>query len=105
MDAERAHVANLAERFRAGASAIGLNTGASTTQIVPIILGAPEAALAVSGRLRQAGLWATSIRPPTVPPGTARLRVAFTAAHEGTDIDRLLDALSTEHAPRRVRAM
>ena len=105
MDAERAHVANLAERFRAGASAIGLNTGASTTQIVPIVLGAPEAALAMSGRLRQAGLWATSIRPPTVPPGTARLRVAFTAAHEVTDIDRLLDALSTEHAPRRVRAM
>jgi len=105
MDAERAHVANLAERFRAGASAIGLNTGASTTQIVPIVLGAPEAALAMSGRLRQAGLWATSIRPPTVPPGTARLRVAFTAAHQVTDIDRLLDALSTEHAPRRVRAM
>jgi len=105
LDAERTHVANLAERFRAGASAIGLNTGASTTQIVPIILGAPEAALAMSGRLRQAGLWATSIRPPTVPPGTARLRLAFTAAHQESDIDRLLDALSTEHAPRRVRAM
>ena len=105
MDAERAHVANLAERFRAGASALGLNTGASSTQIVPIVLGAPEAASAMSGRLRQAGLWATSIRPPTVPSGTARLRLAFTAAHEVTDIDRLLDALSTEHAPRRVRAM
>ncbi|MEX1060189.1 MAG: 8-amino-7-oxononanoate synthase [Methyloceanibacter sp.] len=105
MDAERAYVANLSERFRAGASAIGLYTGASTTQIVPVILGSPEAAIAMSGRLRQAGLWVTSIRPPTVPPGTARLRVAFTAAHEVTDIDRLLDALSTEHAPRRVRAM
>ena len=49
LDAERAHVASLAQRFRAGASAIGLNTGASTTQIVPIILGSPEAALAMSG--------------------------------------------------------
>ena len=105
LDAERTHVANLAERFRAGASAIGLNTGASTTQIVPIILGSPEAALAMSGRLRQAGLWVASIRPPTVPPGTARLRLAFTAAHQESDIDRLLDAFSTEHAPRRVRAM
>jgi 8-amino-7-oxononanoate synthase len=105
MDAERAHVANLAERFRAGAVAIGLNTGASTTQIVPLILGAPEAALAISGRLRQAGLWATSIRPPTVPPGTARLRLAFTAAHQESDIDRLLEALATEDAPRRARAM
>lgn len=105
LDAERTHVANLSERFRAGASAIGLYTGASTTQIVPVILGSPEAAIAMSGRLRQAGLWATSIRPPTVPPGTARLRLAFTAAHQVADIDRLLDALSTEHAPRRVRAM
>jgi 8-amino-7-oxononanoate synthase len=105
LDAERTHVANLAERFRAGASAIGLNTGASTTQIVPVILGSPEAALAMSGRLRQAGLWANSIRPPTVPPGTARLRLAFTAAHQESDIDRLLDALSTEHAPRQARAI
>jgi 8-amino-7-oxononanoate synthase len=105
LDAERTHVADLAERFRAGASAIGLNTGASTTQIVPVILGSPEAAIAMSGHLRQAGLWVTSIRPPTVPPGTARLRLAFTAAHQESDIDRLLDALSTEHAPRRIRAM
>ena len=96
MDAERAHVASLAERFRAGAGAAGLDTGASTTQIVPIVVGTPEAALAMSGRLRQAGLWASSIRPPTVPPGTARLRLAFTAAHQETDVDRLLDVLAAE---------
>jgi len=105
MNAERAQVASLAERFRAGADAAGLNTGASTTQIVPVILGSAEAALAMSGRLRQAGLWVTSIRPPTVPAGTARLRLAFTAAHHESDIDRLLDVLSTEDAPRRARAM
>ncbi|MGH6832971.1 MAG: aminotransferase class I/II-fold pyridoxal phosphate-dependent enzyme, partial [Methyloceanibacter sp.] len=105
MDAERDCVAKLAQRFRTGASAIGLNTGGSSTQIVPVILGSPEAALAMSGRLRQAGLWANSIRPPTVPPGTARLRLAFTAAHQESDIDRLLDALSTERAPRQARAI
>ncbi len=105
MDAERAHVASLAERFRAGAGAAGLDTGASTTQIVPIVVGTPEAALAMSGRLRQAGLWASSIRPPTVPPGTARLRLAFTAAHQETDVDRLLDVLAAERAPRRARAI
>jgi 8-amino-7-oxononanoate synthase len=105
MSAERDQVARLAERFRAGAQAAGLNTGASTTQIVPVILGSTEAALAMSARLRQAGFWATSIRPPTVPVGTARLRLAFTASHHESDIDRLLDVLSAEDAPRRARAM
>jgi 8-amino-7-oxononanoate synthase len=105
MTVERARVASLAERFRAGAEAAGLDAGASTTQIVPVILGSAETALAVSLRLRQAGLWVTSIRPPTVPAGTARLRLAFTAAHHESDIDRLLDVLSTADAPRRARAM
>ncbi len=105
MNAERAHVANLAERFRAGASAIGLDTGVSVTQIVPLILGTPGAAIAMSERLKRSGLWATSIRPPTVPAGTARLRLAFTAAHEDGDVDRLLDVLTGEGAPNRARAM
>jgi 8-amino-7-oxononanoate synthase len=105
MDEERAYVARLAERFRAGASAIGLDTGASTTQIVPVILGSPEAAIAMGERLKRAGLWASAIRPPTVPIGTARLRLAFTAAHEDPDIDRLLDVLAKEDARRPASAM
>ena len=105
MDAERARVASLAMRFRAGASAINLDTGASTTQIVPVILGSPEAAVAMSGRLRQTGFWAVAIRPPTVPGGTARLRLAFTAAHQESDIDRLLEVLDEEDTPRRASAM
>ena len=80
-------------------------SAASTTQIVPIILGSADAALAMSGRLRDAGLWASSIRPPTVPPNTARLRLAVTAAHQESDIDRLLDVLAGAHVPRRARAM
>jgi 8-amino-7-oxononanoate synthase len=105
MDAERAHVAGLAKRFRDGARAIDLSTGASTTQIVPIVLGSPEAALEMSGRLREAGFWAVAIRPPTVPVGTARLRLAFTAVHEEAEVDRLLDVLAEEDVPRRTRAM
>lgn len=105
MNDARAHVASLAERFRAGVKALGLSTGASTTQIVPVVLGAPDAALAMSARLRQAGFWATAIRPPTVPANTARLRLAFTAAHQECDIDQLLQVLSTEDAPRRARAV
>jgi 8-amino-7-oxononanoate synthase len=105
MSAERAQVAALAETFRAGAKSLGLDTGASSTQIVPVILGSPEAALAASARLREAGLWVSCIRPPTVPAGTARLRVAFTAAHEVADVERLLDVLAAKSAPRKARAV
>jgi 8-amino-7-oxononanoate synthase len=99
MDRERAHVASLAERFRSGANAIGLDTGASATQIVPVMLGSPEAAIAMSERLKQAGLWASAIRPPTVPAGTARLRIAFTAAHQESDLARLLQELAAARTP------
>jgi len=104
MDRERAHVASLAARFREGANALGLDTGGSSTQIVPVIVGTPEAALSMSGELRRAGLWAAAIRPPTVPNGTARLRLAFTAAHEDSDIDRLLDIFQAQEPPRRATA-
>ncbi len=100
LDAERAHVASLAERFRAGARALGFDTGPSTTQIVPLMAGTNHAALVLSKRLREAGFFATAIRPPTVPAGTARLRLAFTAAHTETDINALLNALDDQALPR-----
>lgn len=94
MDADRSHVARLAARFRAGAQALGHDTGASATQIVPVIVGSPQAALALSERLREAGFWATAIRPPTVPKGAARVRLAFTRAHSENDVDRLLEVMA-----------
>jgi 8-amino-7-oxononanoate synthase len=97
---ERIHVARLAARFRQGAQAHGHATGASTTQIVPVIVGSADAALALSAKLREAGFWATAIRPPTVPQGTARVRFAFTAAHDEADVDRLLDVLGGVAAPQ-----
>ena len=93
LDAERAHVARLAARFRQGAKALGFATGESTTQIVPLIVGDNHSAISLSRALRESGSYATAIRPPTVPAGTARLRFAFTAAHLESDIDSLLDAL------------
>jgi 8-amino-7-oxononanoate synthase len=59
----------------------------------------------MSLRLREAGIWATSIRPPTVPPGTARLRLAFTAAHGEADVDRLLDVLAKGDTRPRAEAV
>jgi 8-amino-7-oxononanoate synthase len=104
LDAERAHVASLAKRFRLGARVLGYDTGASTTQIVPLIAGSNHAALSLSKRLRDAGIFATAIRPPTVPAGTARLRLAFTAAHTEADIEGLLTALDDRALPRSATA-
>ena len=104
MDEARAHVANMATRFRAGAQKLGFNTGASATQIVPLIVGTADAALSLSAELREAGFWATAIRPPTVPQGTARVRLAFTAAHDDADIDRLLEVLSDCGASKAAKA-
>jgi 8-amino-7-oxononanoate synthase len=104
LDSERTHVAGLAERFRHGARALGFDTGASTTQIVPLIAGSNQAALTLSKRLRDAGYFATAIRPPTVPEGTARLRLAFTAAHTEEDIDGLLNALDDRALVRSATA-
>ena len=65
----------------------------SDTPIQPLILGSNETALAVSAQLEAQGLWVPAIRPPTVPRGTARLRIALSAAHSIDDVDRLADHL------------
>jgi 8-amino-7-oxononanoate synthase len=62
--------------------------------IVPLIVGTPERALAASARLAERGFLVTAIRPPTVPDGTARLRMAFSAAHRDADIAALADAVA-----------
>jgi 8-amino-7-oxononanoate synthase len=65
----------------------------SDTPIQPIVIGDNGAALARMARLWERGLWVPAIRPPTVPAGTARLRVTLSAAHTDEDVDRLIDAL------------
>jgi 8-amino-7-oxononanoate synthase len=65
----------------------------SATAIQPLVVGSAEAALALMAQLREQGLWVPAIRPPTVPEGTARLRIALSAAHEAADVQRLLQAL------------
>lgn len=65
----------------------------STSAIQPLIVGDNARALRLAARLREQGCWATAIRPPTVPVGSARLRLTLSAAHESADIDRLLEVL------------
>lgn len=93
MDAERAHVAGLAATFRREARTLGYDVGSSQSQIVPLIIGEADAALGLAARLAAAHIWVSAIRPPTVPKGTARLRIAFSAAHSQDDLERLLGAL------------
>jgi 8-amino-7-oxononanoate synthase len=93
-DGRREKLQALIARFRQGAAHLGLPLLESSTAIQPIVLGDAGRALQASDALEQAGCLVTAIRPPTVPPGKARLRVTLSAAHEEKDIDRLLDALA-----------
>ena len=71
----------------------GRALGPSTTQIVPVMVGDNEAALALAESTRDAGVLTVAIRPPTVPPGTARLRLSVTLAHTDADLARAAEAL------------
>ena len=93
MDAERAKLARMGDGVRQGLRSAGVDVGASTTHIVPAIVGDAERALALSAQLEQAGIIAAAIRPPTVPPGSSRLRLALRAGHDAGDIDTLLMTL------------
>lgn len=81
-------------RFRAAAAELGLPLLDSRTAIQPLMLGDSARALAVSEALAARGILGVAIRPPTVPAGSARLRLTLTAAHSETQVDQLLDALA-----------
>lgn len=92
--AQRQHKLNaLIAQFRAGAKAQNLAVTASESAIQPLIVGENSRTLELAAQLRARGCWVTAIRPPTVPPGTARLRLTLTAAHEPEDIEQLLEIL------------
>lgn len=90
----REHLNALITRFREGAQAIGLQLMDSATPIQPILIGDSARALQLSQLLRERGLLVTAIRPPTVPAGSARLRVTLSAAHSLAQLELLLEALA-----------
>ena len=89
-----AHIA----RFREGCRQLDIPLSASQTSIQPLILGDAARAVAVSRALFERGYWVAAIRPPTVPPGTSRLRITLTAAHSEADVDGLLASLASSLA-------
>jgi 8-amino-7-oxononanoate synthase len=88
------HLNALIERFREGATKLGLRVSASITPIQPLLVGDARQAAAISDELFGKGIYISAIRPPTVPRHTARLRISLTAAHTEAQVDHLLSALS-----------
>ena len=100
----RTHLQALIAQLREGVQAIcaahperGWKLLPSDTAIQPLIIGSNEAAMNLMKQLWAEGIWAPAIRPPTVPAGTARLRIALSAGHTHQDLQRLIDALQTAH--------
>jgi 8-amino-7-oxononanoate synthase len=91
-DERRARLRENVRRFAAGLRACGLDAR-EDSPVFPVLTGSPERAVQMSARLRELGILAKPIRPPTVPPGTSRLRFALTAAHTAAHIDAALAAL------------
>jgi 8-amino-7-oxononanoate synthase len=93
-ESRRAHLRSISAVLRDGLAAAGVNFGFSSTHIVPVILGSNEAALRVASELERNGFAVRAIRPPTVPPGTARLRISLTSRITHEDIRRLVAVIA-----------
>jgi 8-amino-7-oxononanoate synthase len=89
----RGRLAELIKRFRCGASQLGYELMDSASPIQPLVIGSEEKALKLTAWLEDQGVLITAIRPPTVPKGTARLRVTFSAEHTLEQVDSLLELL------------
>jgi 8-amino-7-oxononanoate synthase len=102
----RERVLALVARFKAAARQLDLHLSASETPIQPVILGGADVAIRAQNELLEAGFLVVAIRPPTVPAGTARLRITFSAAHTEDQVDALVEALGRiqTQTPKRSEA-
>lgn len=100
----RERLATLVARFRGAARTAGVPLTGSTTPIQPVLLGSAAAALAAQHALAAAGFRVVAIRPPTVPAGSARLRITLSAAHADAEVDALVTALADTLAAVRAHA-
>lgn len=93
LEPERQLLMQQTDHLRAKLQAMGYDTGASSSQIVPIILGAEAKTLALSHWLETHHILATAIRPPTVPPGTSRIRLALSSQHTSQHLESLIQTI------------
>ena len=94
----RTRLAQLAAQLKQGLVKLRWQLAPSDTAIQPLIVGANDGALRLSALLQERGVLVPAIRPPTVPQGTARLRISLSAAHESRDVALLVDALCAASA-------
>ena len=92
-DALRAHLHRLIVKLRSGLADLPWQLMPSETAIQPLLIGDNQQSLKLSEGLRERGIWVAAIRPPTVPQGTARLRITLSAAHTEADVDQLIVVL------------
>lgn len=92
-DQRREQLQRLIAKLRDGLRDLPWQVMPSATPIQPVLIGDSKTALQLSAGLRQRGIWVAAIRPPTVPQGTARLRITLSAAHTEAEVARLLEAL------------
>ncbi len=92
-DPRRTHLQSLISQLREGLRELPWTLLPSQTAIQPLIVGESKSALELSAQLREAGIWVPAIRPPTVPMGTARLRISLSAAHTDAQVQQLVTAL------------
>jgi 8-amino-7-oxononanoate synthase len=95
-DARRTHLQTLIAHLRAGLQHSAWQLLPSPTAIQAIVIGENETTLRIAAGLAEQGIWVPAIRPPTVPAGTARLRITLSAAHSIADVDTLLAALKAQ---------
>jgi 8-amino-7-oxononanoate synthase len=93
MDVERRELHHKADFLRTSLQGLGWSTGASSTQIIPVIIGGEEETLALSAYMEERGVLAIGIRPPTVEPGRSRIRVTLSALHKEEHVEYLLELL------------
>jgi 8-amino-7-oxononanoate synthase len=92
-DDKRTHLQTLIAQLRGGLSDLPWQLMPSHTAIQPLLIGDNQQTLQLSEGLRERGIWVVAIRPPTVPQGTARLRITLSAAHSAEDVDQLIKVL------------
>ena len=92
MQARREHLARISARVREALNPLNGNI-LSSSHIIPYVLGESERAMAVALKLQHEGFYLLPVRPPTVPPGTSRLRISLNAECSDADINRLIDSI------------